>query len=92
MVKLQQLDAKNMIKYQSKPSSKLEIDLTEPGGNAFALLNQAKHLGNKLGLDYSQIIEEMKSGDYENLVNVFDSYFGDYVILYWPTKKENKWN
>jgi len=23
----------------------------------------------------------MESGDYENLVQVFDSYFGDYVIL-----------
>ena len=27
------------------------------------------------------IINEMKSGNYENLVEVFDRYFGDYVIL-----------
>lgn len=28
------------------------------------------------------IIEQMKSGDYENLLEVFDTYFGRYVILY----------
>jgi hypothetical protein len=26
-------------------------------------------------------LEEMKSGNYENLVATFDKYFGDYVIL-----------
>ena len=29
----------------------------------------------------NKFIEEMKSGDYENLVTTFDKYFGDYVIL-----------
>jgi hypothetical protein len=33
-------------------------------------------------LDSNKIREEMMSGDYENLVKVFDSYFGDFVILY----------
>ena len=28
------------------------------------------------------IIEQMTSGDYENLLEVFDTYFGRYVILY----------
>lgn len=28
------------------------------------------------------IAEQMMSGDYENLLRVFDSYFGEYVILY----------
>jgi hypothetical protein len=32
-------------------------------------------------LDKEVIITEMKSGNYENLVQVFDRYFGDYVIL-----------
>ncbi len=32
-------------------------------------------------LNKNKIITEMKSGDYENLVLVFDKYFGDYVIL-----------
>ena len=27
------------------------------------------------------IVEEMKSGNYEHLVSTFDKYFGEYVIL-----------
>jgi hypothetical protein len=57
------------------------IDLTGPEGNAFALIAHAGGLSKQLGLDGEQIITEMKSGDYENLVEVFDKYFGDYVIL-----------
>lgn len=57
------------------------IDLTGPEGNAFALIAHAGGLAKQLGLDGNQIIREMKSGDYENLVQVFDKYFGDYVIL-----------
>jgi hypothetical protein len=34
-----------------------------------------------LDLDSTQIREEMMAGDYENLVAVFDKYFGDYVVL-----------
>jgi hypothetical protein len=57
------------------------IDLTGPQGNAFFLLGQAERYARQLGLDGDQIITEMKSGNYENLVAVFDHYFGDYVIL-----------
>jgi hypothetical protein len=57
------------------------IDLTGPQGNAFFLLGQAGRYAGQLGLDSEQIITEMRSGDYENLVQVFDRYFGDYVIL-----------
>jgi hypothetical protein len=28
------------------------------------------------------IVDQMKSGDYENAIQVFDRYFGEYVILY----------
>jgi hypothetical protein len=57
------------------------IDLTGPQGNAFFLMGQAGQYARDLGLDGDQIITEMKLGDYENLVAVFDRYFGDYVIL-----------
>lgn len=57
------------------------IDLTGPDGNAFALMGYAQRFARQLGLDAKQIVTEMRSGDYENLINVFDSYFGDYVIL-----------
>ena len=57
------------------------IDLTGPEGNAFALIAHAGGLAKQLDLDSDKIINEMKSGDYENLIQVFDKYFGDYVIL-----------
>jgi hypothetical protein len=57
------------------------IDLTGPQGNAFFLIGQAGQFARQLGLDGDMIINEMKSGNYENLVQVFDRYFGGYVIL-----------
>jgi len=57
------------------------IDLTGPEGNAYCLMGYANKFARQLDLDANQIIEEMKSGDYENLVTTFDKYFGDYVIL-----------
>ena len=59
----------------------LVIDLTGPQGNAFYLMGFASKNARKFGLDGSAILAEMKSGDYENLVTIFDKYFGEYVIL-----------
>jgi hypothetical protein len=70
-----------MIK-KKKESGKIEIDLTGPQGNAFNLLGIATKLCKELDKDYESISEKMKSGDYDNLVKVFDDEFGDYVILY----------
>jgi hypothetical protein len=66
---------------RNKIDSMPVIDLTGPQGNAFFLMGQAGRYARDLGLDGDTIINEMKSGDYENLVAVFDRYFGDYVIL-----------
>ena len=60
----------------------ITIDLTGPQGNAFYLLGTANNLAKQLGLDGTEIMEEMKNGDYENLINVFDNYFGSIVTLY----------
>jgi len=60
----------------------IEIDLTGPQGNAFFLLGTAKKLANQLGLDGDEILNQMKSGDYENLLQVFDKNFGMFVTLY----------
>jgi hypothetical protein len=70
-----------MIKKKT-PSASIEIDLTGPQGNAFYLLGTASNLAKQLGFDSKEIQSEMMSGDYENLVKVFDSYFGSFVILY----------
>ena len=70
-----------MIKSKNKNLG-IEIDLTGPQGNAFFLLGTASNLAKQLGLDDKEIQTEMKSGDYENLLQVFDSYFGNVVTLY----------
>ncbi len=72
---------KPMIKKKEKKEF-IEIDLTGPEGNAYFLLGTARNLAKQLELDVEKIHTEMTSGDYENLINVFDSYFGEYVILY----------
>lgn len=66
-----------------KPENKkIEIDLAGPQGNAFYLLGLAKQLARKLDLNGQQITTEMMNGNYENLIQTFDEYFGDHVILY----------
>jgi hypothetical protein len=57
------------------------IDLTGPDGNAYYLLAQAERMARRLDLDSVIILYQMRAGDYENLVQVFDRYFGDYIIL-----------
>jgi hypothetical protein len=60
----------------------ITIDLTGPQGNAFFLLGTANNLAKQLGLNGKEIMDEMKSGDYENLLQVFDKNFGSIVTLY----------
>jgi hypothetical protein len=62
-------------------SGPIVIDLTGPDGNAFAMMGYARKLARQLDIDSNKVIGEMMSGNYENLITVFDSYFGDYVIL-----------
>jgi len=57
------------------------VDLSGPEGNAFCLMGLASNLCKQLELDKDAVLNEMKSGDYDNLVSVFDSYFGNYVDL-----------
>jgi hypothetical protein len=70
-----------MIK-SKKQSLGIEIDLTGPDGNAFMLIGRASNLAKQLGLDGKAIQSEMMSGDYENLIKVFDKHFGHFVTLY----------
>ncbi len=66
---------------EKQPQKEIVIDLTGPDGNAFALRGYAKKFAKQLDLDSTKIIQEMMSGDYENLINTFDKYFGSFVIL-----------
>ena len=62
-------------------TKKRVIDLTGPDGNAFVLLGIAKGLCKQLDLDTESVMSEMMLGDYEDLISLFDTYFGDYVDL-----------
>ena len=66
---------------EKKEQEFIVIDLTGPDGNEFSLLGRVKGLARQLGLDGSEIQAEMMKGDYEHLLEVFDKYFGAFVIL-----------
>ena len=70
---------------KTKKQTMIEIDLTGPQGNAYFLLGTASKMGRQLGLDSDEIeviLRNMRSSDYENLINVFDANFGNIVTLY----------
>ncbi len=61
--------------------TKALIDLDGPDGNAFALMGYAKVLAPQLGLSAERVVEEMKEGDYIDLLIAFDSIFGNVVSI-----------
>lgn len=64
--------------------TQIVVDLTGPQGNAFYLISLAMKLAKKLGYTSEEIYElvnDMKSSDYDHLVNTFDFHFGTFVIL-----------
>ena len=66
-------------------NKKIEIDLNSPQGNAFNLIGIAGSLGRHLKMSKFRIKciqDEMMLSDYEMLIQTFDKWFGDYVILY----------
>ena len=71
-----------VIKKLSQKRSKLELDLTGPDGNAYALMGYASNLAKQLGEDFDPIRKEMMSGDYEHLLKVMEKHFGDFIVMY----------
>ena len=69
---------------KSDEYKKQVIDLTGPEGNAFYLLGTASKLCKQIGISSErtdEILDEMRSSDYENLIKVFDKYFGKLIDL-----------
>jgi hypothetical protein len=60
---------------------KMFIDIDGPNGNAFYLMAVARDFSKTLDLDEDEILEDMKMGDYMNLLKVFDDNFGEFVVL-----------
>ena len=64
---------------------KIEIDLRGEKGNSMYLLGLVGSLGKRMGWSgeaISMVRSMMMMGDYDNLLKVFDYYFGELVILY----------
>ena len=70
------------IKSKSEMRGFREIDLTGPDGNAFTLMGYAKKYAKQLEIDPQPILDDMMSGDYEHLLEVFEEQFGSFVTLY----------
>ena len=64
-------------------SSGRVIDLQGPQGNAFALMAQADDFLRQMGRrdEFNAMRTDMMSGDYDNLIRIFEKNFGDYVDL-----------
>ena len=69
---------------ETKKQFPIEIDLTGPDGNAYALMAYAKRFATQLEWKDkgAAFINEMMEGDYEHLLKVFDNAFGEFVTLY----------
>lgn len=81
------LIGENMIRSKAeKEDFGLEIDLDGPEGNAFVLLGHASQLAKQLELDPKTITDDMKSGDYEHLLSVFEKHFP--MVTLWRTIEE----
>ena len=65
----------------TKQPRKQVIDLTGPQGNAFYLLGTAMKLCKQIGLSVNAVLDDLKGGDYENLIRVFDETFGNVIDL-----------
>tara|TARA_Y100001937_G_scaffold74965_1_gene101929 strand:- start:3788 stop:4015 length:228 start_codon:yes stop_codon:yes gene_type:complete len=74
-----------MIKKKETQRKGIEIDLTGPDGNAYVLLGLANRWAKELQFSDSyreEMLEKMKSSDYENLIQVLDDEFGSVVTFY----------
>lgn len=78
------------IRHKAFQESQREIDLEGPDGNAFALMAIFKNTAKQLDYNSDEIkkfTDQMMSGDYTNLVKIFNDHFGRYFTLYTTDKQ-----
>jgi len=71
-----------MIKDRKDMPREITIDLQGPEGNAFCLIGAARDYAKQLGRDGDTIVNDMMSGDYDHLIEVFEREFGSFVTIY----------
>ena len=70
-----------------RPPSKPQIDLSGPQGNAFVLLALVRNCAKQLAWedDYlKEVLDDMKSHDYEHLLVVLNRHLGEHVDFILP--------
>lgn len=73
------------IKLIKDKTTPIEVDLTGPDGNAFAVIGMCRDWAKQLEWSREEIKEmqdDMTSGDYEHLISVAEKHFGQYVTFY----------
>lgn len=73
-----------IITRNARQRGRREINLNGPDGNAYTLMGLAQSFAKQLKWSPEQIkemITEMTSSDYNNLITVFDRHFGSFVDL-----------
>lgn len=68
----------------------MKIDISGPQGNAFAIMSIAECMGRQLNRpedEIRKINDQMMSGDYTNVLRVFNREYGSVVDLYDSGKK-----
>ena len=84
-----------MLHRESNSNGRPQIDLRGEQGNAYCILGIAKQYANQLKecdpkYDWGVIQKKMMSSDYNNLVHVFEEYFGDYIDIYGAEVLDNE--
>lgn len=62
----------------------ITIDISGPDGNAYALMGYAETFAGNVEMstqETEEMLEMMMEGDYANLLNIFNQYWGSYVKL-----------
>lgn len=68
----------------------MKIDISGPQGNAFAIMSIAECTGRQLNRpedEIRKINDQMMSGDYTNVLRVFNREYGSVIDLYDSGKK-----
>jgi len=68
----------------------MKIDISGPQGNAFSIMSIAECMGRQLNRpedEIRKINDQMMSGDYTNVLRVFNREYGSVVDLYDSGKK-----
>ncbi|MEX2594332.1 MAG: hypothetical protein WD426_16295 [Anditalea sp.] len=66
---------------KNKPIMQIQLDQTDPQSLFQDLKEYAITLSNALGYNTSEILEEMTKDNADQIIEIFNKYFGEYIEL-----------